>query len=113
MRHFGFFAALVLAGCHPAPAPVSESPHAAPADAAPVVAADPPPPAAESGPAQGQPCDQGKCGPKLTCVEYYGVAGARGPKLSSCEIPCPSGKCPAGQACTVIADGPGRVCRPR
>ena len=63
--------------------------------------------------AQGQPCSDGHCGPGLRCVEYYGIAGPRGPAFSSCEIPCPGGKgCPAGQHCTTISDGPGQVCRP-
>jgi hypothetical protein len=63
-------------------------------------------------PAQGLPCADGMCAAGLTCVEYYGVAGPRGPAMSSCEIRCPGGKgCPAGQICTTIADGPGQVCR--
>jgi eight-cysteine-cluster-containing protein len=66
-----------------------------------------------AGPKQGEPCPEGKCGAGLTCVAYYGVAGPKGPKLSSCEIPCADQKtpCPEGQTCVTIADGPGRVCR--
>lgn len=67
------------------------------------------------GPAgQGLPCQQGACAEGLTCVEYYGIAGPSGPKLSSCEIPCPDQKtaCPQGQTCVTIPDGPGPVCRP-
>ena len=67
-------------------------------------------------PGQGEPCSGGSCAQGLTCVEYYGFAGARGPKMSSCEIRCAGGKgakgCPAGQQCVTIADGPGQVCRP-
>jgi hypothetical protein len=64
-------------------------------------------------PAQGETCDQGQCGKGLTCVEYYGIAGPRGPRMSSCEIPCKGGGgCPDGQQCATIADGPGQVCRP-
>ena len=66
-------------------------------------------------PKQGEPCDaNGKCAQRLTCVRYYGVAGARGPQLTSCEIKCGEGTkgCPSGQACITIADGPGQVCRP-
>jgi hypothetical protein len=65
-------------------------------------------------PGQAQPCDaDGRCARKLTCVRYRGVAGGRGPEFSSCELRCSStGKCPAGQQCLTIADGPGRVCRP-
>jgi hypothetical protein len=70
-------------------------------------------------PKQGEPCDeQGKCARGLTCMKYYGVAGARGPQMTSCEIPCGEGaikgkklKCPKGQSCTTVADGPGQVCR--
>ena len=67
-------------------------------------------------PKQGEPCDaHGKCAAHLTCVRYYGVAGAAGPQLTSCEIKCGEGvkgRCPKGQTCTTIADGPGQVCRP-
>jgi hypothetical protein len=65
-------------------------------------------------PKQGEPCDaNGKCTRGLTCVRYYGVAGARGPAMTSCEIKCAEGKgCPKGQTCNTIADGPGQVCRP-
>ena len=67
-------------------------------------------------PKQGEPCDaNGKCSARLTCVRYYGVAGARGPQMTSCEIKCgegTKGSCPKGQMCTTIADGPGQVCRP-
>ncbi|MET0594574.1 MAG: hypothetical protein ABW133_17875 [Polyangiaceae bacterium] len=65
---------------------------------------------------QGQPCEgETTCTQGLTCVSYYGFAGAAGPKFTSCEIKCnPSGKppCPSGQNCVTIADGPGAVCRP-
>lgn len=66
-------------------------------------------------PKQGEPCDaNGKCAKGLTCLKYYGIAGPRGPQMTSCEIPCRhGGACPAGQACTTIADGPGAVCRPK
>ncbi len=66
-------------------------------------------------PAQGQPCNAaGQCDKSLECVKYYGIAGARGPQFTSCEIRCAeNGKCPTGQSCRTIADGPGRVCRPQ
>lgn len=66
-------------------------------------------------PGQGQTCGvNDRCAGGLTCVKYYGVAGAAGPQLSSCEIPCGKGKaaCPTGQSCRIVADGPGQVCRP-
>jgi hypothetical protein len=72
-------------------------------------------PASKGGslPGQEQPCDGGRCAKGLSCVEYYGIAGPRGPKMSSCEIRCPAGKgCPAGQHCATVSDGPGQVCRP-
>jgi eight-cysteine-cluster-containing protein len=73
-------------------------------------AADEPAPAA----AQGRPCGaDGSCGPGLTCVTYYGIAGARGPQFRTCERRCATDKdCPAGQRCATVADGPGQVCRP-
>jgi len=67
-------------------------------------------------PKQGEPCDaNGKCAQRLTCVRYRGVAGGAGPEFTSCEIKCgegSKGRCPKGQACITIADGPGQVCRP-
>lgn len=65
-------------------------------------------------PKQGEPCDaNGKCATGLTCVRYRGIAGARGPELTSCEVRCGAGgQCPEGQTCRTIADGPGQVCRP-
>jgi len=51
----------------------------------------------------------------LSCITYYGIAGGAGPKFTSCEIRCEvDGKprCPSGQTCVTIADGPGSVCRP-
>lgn len=72
-----------------------------------------PRPGGSAQPAQGQPCADGNCAPGLECVEYYGIAGPRGPAFTSCEIRCTGGKgCPAGQHCTTISDGPGQVCRP-
>jgi len=72
--------------------------------------------ASQAKPKQGEPCDaKGKCARGLTCVHYAGVAGARGPQLTSCEIKCgdeTKGVCPKGQKCVTIADGPGQVCRP-
>jgi eight-cysteine-cluster-containing protein len=63
-------------------------------------------------PRQGSACPKGECAPGLQCMEYYGVAGPAGPKLTSCEIACAEKEtCPNGQTCVTIADGPGRVCR--
>jgi hypothetical protein len=50
------------------------------------------------------------CAPGQTCLEYFGIAGPRGPAFHSCEIPCADRDCPAGLRCAVIADGPGNVC---
>ncbi len=69
---------------------------------------------AGAGAGQGEPCPDDKCASGLTCVSYYGIAGTRGGKFSSCEIPCPmpQSTCPEGQRCVTISDGPGAVCRP-
>lgn len=65
-------------------------------------------------PGIGQPCPEGACADGLTCMTYYGIAGANGPTFTSCETPCGKGDtCPQGQSCVTIADGPGRVCRPQ
>lgn len=64
---------------------------------------------------QGDDCldAEGQCAEGSTCLAYYGIAGAGGPRFKSCEIPCslPGASCPSGQACINIADGPGQVCR--
>jgi len=64
---------------------------------------------------QGKPCREEKCPAGLTCIAYHGVAGPAGPRLQSCEVPCPEpgAACPDGQSCITLADGPGKVCRPR
>lgn len=63
----------------------------------------------------GETCGAGDaCAPGLTCVSYYGIAGARGPAFKSCEIRCDGdhkGACPTGTTCMTVSDGPGRVCR--
>ncbi|MEM9488039.1 MAG: hypothetical protein AAGC55_02780 [Myxococcota bacterium] len=66
-------------------------------------------------PLQGQPCPNDVCAEGLQCLSYYGFAGSRGPKFTSCEHPCADNPkaCPEGQTCVTIADGPGMVCRPR
>ena len=64
-------------------------------------------------PRQAEPCPAGRCAAGLACVEYYGIAGPRGGKFTSCEIRCGrGGACPGGQRCVTVADGPGQVCRP-
>jgi hypothetical protein len=65
-------------------------------------------------PAQAQACPEGACAEGLECVEYYGIAGPKGGKLTSCEIRCnvtESNTCPGDQQCVTISDGPGQVCR--
>ena len=64
-------------------------------------------------PGIGETCgDKDACAQGLTCVAYYGIAGARGPQFKSCEIKCQGdANCPAGHKCVTIADGPGQVCR--
>ena len=61
---------------------------------------------------QGARCGESTCGAGETCIEYYGVAGPRGPKFQTCGIRCgEGGKCPGGKRCVTIADGPGPVCQ--
>lgn len=97
---------------------------ATPPPAAPESPAPPPPqePPEPSAPTQtpgtpatakiGEPCGvDGRCA-EGTCVSYFGIAGARGPELKSCEIKCDDKTpCPTGRNCVTIADGPGQVCR--
>ena len=68
-----------------------------------------------TGPKMGEKCGDGdSCAAGLTCVSYYGIAGAKGPQFKSCEIKCGAEEkspCPDGTKCTTIADGPGQVCR--
>jgi hypothetical protein len=61
----------------------------------------------------GERCGAGDaCADGLTCISYYGIAGARGPAFNSCEIRCAGEKsCPNGTTCMTVSDGPGRVCR--
>jgi hypothetical protein len=60
-------------------------------------------------------CGDQQCAAGETCIEYYGIAGPRGPKFQTCGIPCKRGdkgdSCPEGKRCTTIADGPGDVCQ--
>ena len=73
-----------------------------------------PTPTWSGGPGIGENCGANDaCAKGLTCVAYYGIAGARGPQFKSCEIRCGAGTpaCPAGHKCITIADGPGQVCR--
>jgi hypothetical protein len=72
-----------------------------------------PAPTWSGGPGIGENCGANdSCGKGLSCVKYYGIAGARGPEFKSCEIRCADGKsCPDGLKCITIADGPGQVCR--
>ncbi len=44
------------------------------------------------------------------CVSWCGIDGCAQGTFHTCEIACPSGACPAGMACTTVADGPGAVC---
>lgn len=71
---------------------------------------DPPP---VNPPPDGATCGNKTCDSGEKCIEYYGVAGPRGPKFHECGIPCHPQKhnCPEGMTCTTIADGPGPVCR--
>ncbi|MBE7452036.1 MAG: hypothetical protein HS111_25060 [Kofleriaceae bacterium] len=65
------------------------------------------------GAAQGEACPDRRCAAGLACVEDYGSDGPIGPTVTACEVRCgKGGRCPDGQSCITIADGPGEVCRP-
>lgn len=96
------------------PPPAATDPTEVPDEEAPTASGDTDTPQpADKLPTQGQPCPEGTCAEGMSCLGYYGIAGAQGPRFTSCEIPCagdPQG-CPDGQSCITIADGPGQVCR--
>jgi len=75
--------------------------------------AEPAPNWPKAAPGIGENCgDKDACAKGLTCVAYYGIAGARGPQFKTCEIKCTAdANCPADHKCITIADGPGQVCR--
>jgi len=101
-------------GCSSSSSPQPASQPAAPAPPAPKEAPPATPPSAgTASPGVGQTCGSAdECAPGLECIKFYGVAGARGPQLKSCEIRCGADKmCPTGTACKTVADGPGQVCR--
>jgi len=57
-------------------------------------------------------CGDKTCAEGESCIEYFGVAGPRGPRFQSCGIPCgPKRTCPEGKSCVTVADGPGDVCQ--
>jgi hypothetical protein len=100
------------------PAPTQPAPtQPAPTQPAPTQgsgsAAEPAPNWPKNAPGIGENCGPNDtCAKGLTCVSYYGIAGARGPQFKSCEIKCTTDtNCPAGHKCITIADGPGQVCR--
>ncbi len=105
----------------PTPAPAEPSPAAAPAPEpvpaarpAPTPTPAPPPVPPGATPRLGDACGANDaCPAPMTCVSYFGIAGARGPQFKTCEIKCkPKSKdCPSGTTCRTIADGPGSVCR--
>jgi hypothetical protein len=109
----------------------AEPPPAAPTKLStqPLPAKQPPPPTRQLPPPTDEPTDATKpgsaapgitetcgandaCATGLTCVSYYGFAGARGPQFKTCEVRCQNDKvCPKDTTCVTVADGPGRVCR--
>lgn len=114
-------AALSVAGCAPHRGPAERVAGPVQDGGSPPSVEVPPPPlpspapseAAEGG--RGRPCGgPAECPSGLECLRYFGVAGRSGPEFGSCETPCAAESgCPAGLECVSIADGPGRVCRPR
>ena len=118
------FLLLAACGCPQKPAPASGSrsptqptpnqgPTQGPGGANGSGADEPTPSWPTGGPGIGENCGANDaCAEGLTCVSYYGIAGARGPQFKSCEVRCQTGtECPAGTTCITIADGPGQVCR--
>jgi hypothetical protein len=107
--------ALALVGCSSKSSPPPSSPPPPPSNtehADPAAGSG----SAASGPAIGEKCGEGdSCAQGLTCVSYYGIAGAKGPQFKTCEIKCDKDHeetvCPKGTHCATIADGPGSVCR--
>jgi len=99
-------ALLLAAACSSAPPPPPPAPTPAPEPT-------PAPAGSDTSQTGGAKCgDKPACEAPATCVDYYGIAGARGPQFHSCEIKCdPSTPCPTGKTCRTIADGPGSVCR--
>ncbi len=57
-------------------------------------------------------CGDKTCASGERCIEYFGIAGARGPRFQTCGIPCGAKRsCPKGLSCVTVADGPGDVCQ--
>jgi hypothetical protein len=112
-RHLG--ALLILIGCSHAPPSTTSGSAGGEISTASRVATPPhpdPPQNDAAGPAMGEPCAAGdRCGAGLTCIAYYGIAGTKGPRFTSCETKCETDRDCGGKQCTTISDGPGRVCR--
>lgn len=70
-----------------------------------------PAPETPATPPPGAKCGEKTCAGSEECIEYYGVAGPRGPRFQTCGIRCKKGQCPDGKKCVTIADGPGPVCQ--
>ncbi len=68
------------------------------------VATSPPP----KPPATPDPC-RGTCYPPARCLTYA-VNGPTPQTSSGCFIPCAESACPSGMSCTMMNDGPGKVC---
>jgi hypothetical protein len=58
-------------------------------------------------------CSNEPCATGQTCMAYYGVAGAQGPLIKTCEIQCcDNAVCPSPTQCGTTVDGPpGNTCR--
>jgi hypothetical protein len=60
----------------------------------------------------GESCGNGEtCKPPARCINVVGMRPNSARK--ECWITCGNTKCPAGMECTMIYDGPGKVCMKR
>ena len=62
---------------------------------------------------RGMSCPDRLCGEGLECRQYYGIAGPNSAPFTQCVVPCGvKDRCPEGEKCVTVNDGPGRICLP-
>lgn len=115
-RSLGLSLLLISCGGGGANAPVESAPEvvASPPANAPVEGPGPDgdPPAVQpvAEPAKEVPCGDNVCKAPEECIDVVGRQPDSARK--ECWVPCgKDGACPEGMGCTMIHDGPGRVCR--